>query len=97
WVGVQDFVNESLTLGAGDMYELRIDALTNSHVADDYFALFPNNSREQFINEELLGVDSNWFADYERETYESGRSYNWLEGVTRSAVQQNHSMSFSGG
>lgn len=37
------------------------------------------------------------FADYENETYNSGQSYNWLKEVTRSAAQQNHALSFSGG
>ena len=97
WLGVQNFINESLTLGAKDMYELRIDALANSHVAEDYYALNPNASREDFINNELFGEGSLWFADYENETYQAGKNYNWLDEVTRTALQQNHSISFSGG
>lgn len=97
WVGFKEFTNESITLGAKDMYELRIEALANSHVADDYFASNPNASRTQFINEELLGEGSNWFANYEHETYQNGASYNWLNEVSRQALQQNHSLSFSGG
>ncbi|MDG3581084.1 SusC/RagA family TonB-linked outer membrane protein [Galbibacter pacificus] len=97
WMGVQEFTNEDITLNANDIFDLRIDALVNSHVADDYFAANPNASRDQFINEELLGDNSNWFADYEKESYAQGKNYNWLEEVSRSAIQQNHALSFSGG
>lgn len=97
WAGVQDFTNENLTLNARDVYNLRIDALANSHVADDYFAAHPDATRQQFIEEALLGDGSNWFADYEKETYAQGKSYNWLDEVSRTGIQQNHAVSFSGG
>ncbi|WP_200976407.1 TonB-dependent receptor [Echinicola sp. 20G] len=98
WFGVQEFVNESLTLGAKDMFELRIDALENAqNVGGAYYASNPNASREDFINDELLGDGKMWFADYELESYNNGKSYNWLDAVTRKAMQQNHTLSFSGG
>lgn len=98
WVGFQDFINENITLAAKDIYELRLDALTNSSVGNNYFAQNPNASRAQFINNVLLAADSNWFAEYERVALENGSNYNWLEEVTRkTAIQQNHSVSFSGG
>lgn len=97
WLGIQDFKNENITLGAQDMFNLRIDALVNSQIANDYFSQFPNNSRQQFINEELLGEGSPWFADYELETIANGQNYNWLDQVTRTAIHQNHALSFSGG
>lgn len=97
WMGMKDFTNENLTLGAKDMYNLRIDALSNSHVATDYFSQYPNAPKEQFVNEALLGPNSTWFADYEKESYAQGKNYNWLKQVTRTAVEQNHSLSFSGG
>lgn len=97
WFGVENFTNENLNLGARDIYNLRIDALANSHVATNYFAQNPNATREQFINDELLRPNSNWFADYEKETYAAGKSYDWLKAISRSGFQQNHSVSFSGG
>ncbi len=97
WFGVEEFINENLNLGAQDIYNLRIDALANSHVAEDYFAQHPNATREQFVNDELLRPNSNWFADYEKETYAEGKSYDWLKAISRSGLQQNHSLSFSGG
>ncbi|HTF30110.1 MAG TPA: TonB-dependent receptor [Flavitalea sp.] len=97
WIGIEEFTNANLNLGAQDVYNLRIDALANSHVAENYFALNPNATREQFINDELLRTNSNWFADYEKETYAAGKSYDWLKAISRSGFQQNHTLSFSGG
>lgn len=98
WVGVSTFTNEDLTLGAQDMYHLRIDALANSSVAEDYFRKFPNAPREEFVSSQLTGLNSPWFAQYERETVEQGKSYDWLDEVSRRrSVQQNHSLTFSGG
>lgn len=97
WVGYKDFTNENITLGAKDMYQLRIDALVNSSIATNYFSRFPNASREQFINTQLLGPNTNWFAGYELTAIQNGENYNWLNEVSRQALQQNHSLSFSGG
>lgn len=97
WFGVQEFMNESLTLGAKDMYELRIEALENSSVGEAYYAANPGASRQSFINDELLVAGKLWFADYENDSYANGKSYNWLDKVTRPAFQQNHSLGFSGG
>lgn len=97
WIGVENFTNENLNLGARDVYNLRIDALSNSSVATNYFAQNPGATRDQFINDELLRPNSNWFADYEKQTYNEGKSYDWLKAISRSGFQQNHSLSFSGG
>ncbi len=98
WVGFQQFANTDLTLGAKDMYELRIDALENSEtVGKKYFDANPGASREDFINQELFGPGKLWFAPYENETYKNGNSFNWLDAVTRKALEHNHSLSFSGG
>lgn len=72
WYGVQDFVNEDITLGAKDMYNLRTEAYTNAGLTPE-------------------------FATYETETHNAGKSYSWLDEITRSAAQQNHALSFSGG
>lgn len=97
WTGFKEFSNENITLGAKDMYELRIDALVNSSIATNYFEQFPNNTRQQFIDSQLLSPNSNWFADYEHAAYRNGTNNNWLDQVTRKATQQNHSLSLSGG
>jgi TonB-dependent starch-binding outer membrane protein SusC len=98
WFGVQSFANDDITLGAQDMYDLRVDALENAaSVGGAFYTLNPNATREDFINQELLADGKLWFADYELQTIRNGKSYNWLEEVTRKSQQQNHSVSFSGG
>jgi TonB-dependent starch-binding outer membrane protein SusC len=97
WTGLREFSNQNITLGAKDMYELRIDALVNSSIATSYFSEFPNNSRQQFIDTQLLAPGSNWFASYEHEAYKNGQNNNWLEKISRRGQEQNHAISFSGG
>lgn len=98
WFGIQKFTNESITLGAKDMFELRMDALENAgSVGGAYYTQNPGATRENFINNELMGEGKTWFADYEIESYKNGKSYDWLDEVTRMAFQQNHTVSFSGG
>ncbi|SDJ88886.1 TonB-linked outer membrane protein, SusC/RagA family [Catalinimonas alkaloidigena] len=98
WFGGQSFANASLTLGASDMYELRVDALENAtSIGGAYYAAHPGATRQDFINDELLGEGKRWFADYELDSYRNGQSYNWLDAVTRTAYQQNHTLGFSGG
>ena len=98
WVGVQEFLNTSLTLGAKDMYELRIDALENSNtVGGNFYQNNPGATHQDFLDNELFAPGKLWFADYEIASYENGRNYNWLDAVTRKAVQQNHALGFSGG
>jgi TonB-linked SusC/RagA family outer membrane protein len=98
WFGVQQFTNESITLGAKDMYDLRIDALENSAtVGGAYYAQHPGATRQDFINDELLAEGKLWIADYEKESYQNGKSYDWVKEISRTAWQQNHNLSFSGG
>lgn len=97
WVGVQEFLNEDITLGANDMYNLRIDALENAPtVGEAYYNANPGATHDDFMRDIVLG--QNRFADYELRAHAAGRNYNWLDKVTRSsAIQQNHVLGFSGG
>ncbi|WP_104381268.1 TonB-dependent receptor [Sphingobacterium sp. HMA12] len=98
WIGFQNFANTDLTLGAKDSYELRIDALENAEsVGGKFYKNNPGASRQDFIAKELFGPGKLWFADYEKESYKQGKSFNWLDAVTRTAIEHNHSLSFSGG
>ena len=36
------------------------------------------------------------FAQYEFDAYNNNDNYNWLDAVTRTGVEQNHALSFSG-
>lgn len=94
WYGFQEFANTVPRMGAKDIFDLRVDAYANAYIDAN-----PGGNRQGYIDNVLLnespGISP--FADYEFETYNSGRSYNWLDAVTRSGAQQNHTVSFSKG
>jgi len=91
WVGVSEFSKKIPLMNAQQLFDLRTDAFANR-----YMELNPNASRQEYINQ-ITADGSNVFAQYELDTYRSGKSYNWLDQVTRSGVQTNHNLSFSGG
>ncbi len=95
WFGVQEFANRPPTLGARDILDLRIAAFEDSSIGRDFFDANPTATRQDFIN--YLSQPGGRIADYETETYANGKSYDWVDEITRSAFQQNHSLSFSGG
>jgi TonB-linked SusC/RagA family outer membrane protein len=100
WYGVSSLRNTDLSLGTKDVFDLRVEAMENSHVGQLYYSTHPGATRADFIREGKMGNDPSdkfVFADYERDAYAANKNYNWLDAVTRSAVQQNHALSFSGG
>ena len=91
WVGIQEFSRTMPRLGAQDIFDLRVDAYANVFMDQN-----PGANRQDFINNSILDpANSLAFADYEFETYNSGKSYDWLDEVTRQGQQQNHNISFS--
>jgi TonB-linked SusC/RagA family outer membrane protein len=93
WFGVQDFSKVMPRLGARDIFNLRVDAFANA-----YMDANPGGNRQGYIDNLILDENiSLAFAPYEFETYKSGKSYNWLDEVTRTGTQQNHSISVSKG
>jgi len=91
WVGVSEFSKKIPLMNAQQLFDLRTDAFANR-----YMELNPTANRQEYINQ-ITADGSNVFAQYELDTYRSGKSYNWLDQVTRSGVQTNHNLSFSGG
>jgi TonB-dependent starch-binding outer membrane protein SusC len=93
WVGIQEFSKIMPRLGAQDIFNLRVDAFANAFIDNN-----PTINRQGYIDNIILNKDLDFaFAEYELETIESGKSYNWLDEVTRSGTQQNHSISASKG
>jgi TonB-linked SusC/RagA family outer membrane protein len=93
WVGIQEFSKIMPRLGAQDIFNLRVDAFANAFIDNN-----PTIDRQGYIDNIILNKDLDFaFAEYELETIESGKSYNWLDEVTRSGTQQNHSISASKG
>jgi TonB-linked SusC/RagA family outer membrane protein len=91
WIGFSEFTKTMPTMNARQIYDLRVDAYANA-----YMDANPTADREAYITNTLTGENSIAFADYEKEAIAQGRSYNWLDEVTRNGFQQNHSLSFSG-
>lgn len=91
WVGIQEFSKKMPRMGAKDIFNLRVDAYANA-----YMDANPGADRQDYINNSLLSpANSLAFSDYEFQTYNSGKSYNWLDEVTRQGQQQNHNIGFS--
>lgn len=90
WVGWQGFSKKMPLMNAQQMYDLRVDAFTNAHMDS-----FPTADRQQYVNM-LKSANSPIFAPFEQQTIKDGKSYNWLDAVTRTGIQQNHTLSFSG-
>ncbi|MDV6169778.1 TonB-dependent receptor [Flavobacterium sp. DG1-102-2] len=91
WTGISEFAKTIPLMNAQQLFDLRVDAFTNRYMDEN-----PGADRQAYINQ-ITSDGSTVFAPYELETYRSGKSYNWLDQVTRSGFQTNHNLSFSGG
>ncbi|SEI54050.1 TonB-linked outer membrane protein, SusC/RagA family [Dyadobacter sp. SG02] len=92
WFGVQSFSKKVDLMKGKDLFDLRVDAYANAFIEKN-----PQGNRQQYINDSLMGPNSLAFAQYELDAYRQGKSYDWLDAVTRKGFQQNHTLNFSGG
>src|SRR5258708_7022719 len=81
-----DFMN------AHGLYNLRADAFANQ-----YLELNPGADRQAYLNRITSDTSNLVFAKYEQDTYRQGKSYDWLNAVSRNGMAQNHTLDFSGG
>lgn len=91
WVGISKFSQMPSTLNATQLFQLRTDAYANGYMKDN-----PTANRQDYIDNTLMKTNIA-FSAQEFDTYNSGKSYNWLDQATRTGFQQNHSLGFSGG
>ncbi|MCF6407492.1 TonB-dependent receptor [Chitinophaga filiformis] len=91
WFGTSDFTRIPKTMNAQQLFDLRIDAYANGYLKDN-----PNANRQDYIDNTLMKTNIA-FSNQEFDTYNKKQSYNWLDQVTRTGLQQNHAVSFSGG
>lgn len=91
WFGTSDFTRIPKTMNAQQLFDLRIDAYANGYLKDN-----PNANRQDYIDNTLMKTPTA-FSNQEFDTYNKKQSFNWLDQVTRTGLQQNHAMSFSGG
>lgn len=101
WIGTRSYAKVPKTMGTKDLFELRRDAAINS-----FNARYPNTTQvalQSFIDSRVMnpyktdGTGGYVFAQYELDAYNNDLNYNWLDEVVRTGVDQNHSLSFSGG
>ena len=99
WVGFSSFDRGNMkTLGAKDLYNLRIDAWVNQYKSQN-----PNITESEisdYINNTLLAdesVSGHIFSNEERSNGQNDITSDWLSPITRNGFEQNHSLSFSGG
>jgi len=105
WFGFQSYAKKPKTMDTKQLFELRKDAAINS-----FKARYPDASDSQlqnFINDRVMrpydpdaeGDDKGGyvFGQYELDAYAKNENYDWLDEVTRTGIQQNHVISFSGG
>jgi TonB-linked SusC/RagA family outer membrane protein len=89
WVGFSSFARNVHYLNAQQIGDLRTDAWANKYIDEN-----PNADRAAYIKT-LLSPGSPAFGPDELRVYNSGQSYNWLNEIKQSGVQQNHTVSFS--
>ena len=91
WGGVQSFTKDIPYLNAQQIVDLRVDAFANRYMDEN-----PTANRQTYINS-LLADGSPAFGADELKTYREGNSYNWLDEIRQTGIQQNHTLSFSKG
>lgn len=91
WIGFQKFADSPKTLNGKQLYELRGQAYFNGYKISN-----PDATWGDFETNILNGTDD-VYVDFERESYKNGKEYDWLDEVTRTGIQQSHSVGFSGG
>lgn len=91
WAGFSNIAKMPETMNAGQLFQLRLDAYANGYLKDN-----PNANRQDYINNTLLKTNVA-FSQQEFNTYNSGKTYNWLDQIKQTGYQQNHALSFTGG
>lgn len=89
WVSWSNPTSRPETMNAQQLAELRIDAYANGYLFNN-----PETNREEYIQNTILGSNIA-FEDREFATMEAGKSYDWMDQVTRTGFEQNHNIAFS--
>lgn len=104
WFGVRTYAKTPEKMNSKQLFELRRDAAVNSYLAN-----YPNatdadlqtymQNRVMTAYDPATGGGGFVFGQYEIDAYNDPnfRDYDWLSEVTRNGLEQNHSVSFTGG
>ena len=98
WVGFQTYDEGGMKMmGSRDLFNLRYDAWLNQ-----YMTANPNASDadiQNYINNTILasGGANTGFSEEELYNGQNDITSDWVSPITRTGIQHNHSLSFSGG
>ena len=104
WIGVRSFAGTPDVMNSKQLFELRRDAAVNF-----YNQKYPNATADdlsKFMNDRVMtaynpagGGGGYVFGQYELDAYANPnfKDYDWLDEVSRNAIEQNHILSMSGG
>ena len=91
---ISNFQNRLKRLSATDYMNLRADAYANSYM-DEH----PDADRDAYIHDVLLNpanTSNQAFSSEELANGLAGRTSNWLDELTRTGLEHNHNLNFSG-
>lgn len=94
WVSFSTMGNRPETMNAQETFDLRAEAFMNGYIYNN-----PNSTaaeRQAYWDDVIMGSNT-VFSDEEFAGYRSGKTYDWLDQVTKTGVEHNHSVSFSKG
>lgn len=101
WVGLSEFSNTMPLMNGQQIFNLRADAFANGYMDKN-----PGADRQAYLNNlKATGSAPNpttgdvepVFPQWELDAYKNGESYNWLDQITRTGVERNYNLAFSGG
>lgn len=93
WVSFTNTSRRPKTMSAQQLYDLRIDAFCNGYMWNN-----PDATLSDMQNYKKSIIDSNTdavFHSEELKTINNGKSYDWLDEMLQTGIQQNHAVSFS--
>lgn len=94
WVSFSTMGHRPETMNAQETFDLRAEAFMNGYIYNN-----PNSTaaeRQAYWDDVIMGSNT-VFSDEEFAGYRSGKTYDWLDQVTKTGVEHNHSVSFSKG
>ncbi len=92
WVTLSTMGHRPKTMNTEQIFELRKDAYLNGYTYNRPDAT-PEEINE-YLQNTILG-SNNVFSEEELAGYRAGKTYDWLDQVVQTGVQQNHNLSFS--
>lgn len=88
---VSSYQNKMKTLNSKQLLDLRTDAYANAYMDRN-----PMADRDAYIKDHIWGTDK-VFSEMELRNGMANNTSDWVDRLTRTGIEQNHALSFSGG